>query len=260
MDDRELRELLTRESFLRSAAYDPEWLLDNMMGPCSVWLAETLTQAMPLEPASHVLDLGCGKAMSSVFLAREYGVSVTALDRGVEAADNERRLVDAGVRDRVQAAQGDATALELVEGTFDAMVSIDAFHYFADVEGVVASVSRSVRPGGRIGIVVPGLRDGSDRWPDRLLDHWQDGFETFHSSAWWARLWAAEPSVRSDQLTTVPWGGSDDWIAWADACDEWARRNRRVPYELEARMLRADQLGELVFVVLVATRTPPIDD
>ena len=68
----------------RSAAQDPVWLLENMMGPCSVWLTESLVSRLMLASNSRVVDLGCGKAMSSMFLAREFGVHVTAVDLWVD--------------------------------------------------------------------------------------------------------------------------------------------------------------------------------
>lgn len=224
------------------------------MGPCSVWLTEALTSRMPLERGSNVVDLGCGKAMSSVFLAREFGVRVTAADLWIDARDNQQRIDGAGLADLVRPVQVDARDLILPDSGFDALVSVDAFHYFADEPGVIATLARVVRPGGRFGIVVPGLGDGVDEWPDHLADHWQEGFSTFNDPAWWERLWSEEPTVHLDGITTVPWGGNDDWICWADTCDDWARATGRPPYELEARMLRADTTGALVFVMITATK------
>jgi cyclopropane fatty-acyl-phospholipid synthase-like methyltransferase len=46
------------------------------MGPHALWLLEWLAPALGLDrlrPGARVLDLGCGRAMTSVFLAREYG-------------------------------------------------------------------------------------------------------------------------------------------------------------------------------------------
>ena len=44
---------------------------------------------MPIEPGMKVLDLGCGKAMSSIFLAREFRVSVWATDLWIPATTRE---------------------------------------------------------------------------------------------------------------------------------------------------------------------------
>lgn len=36
------------DDFPRSAAYDPEWVIDNQMGPNVLWLTEALSQAVSL--------------------------------------------------------------------------------------------------------------------------------------------------------------------------------------------------------------------
>ena len=56
----------------------------NLMGPNGLWLTDALTQLLPLEPGMRVLDLGCGAAISSIFLARELGVQVWAADLWIE--------------------------------------------------------------------------------------------------------------------------------------------------------------------------------
>lgn len=244
---------LARSAYPRSSAYDPVWLVSNMMGPCSVWLTEALTNDLALTPDSQVVDLGCGKAMSSVFLAREFDVNVIAVDLWVTAGENEERIAAAGLADRIRPVHADARTLDLPAASADALVSVDAFHYFADQPRAVEALTRPVRVGGRIGIVVPGLRT-DDGWPHHLAEHWEDSFSTFKSVAWWDSLFGQDPTVQVDQIRTIDWGGSDDWICWADKCDEWAQLNGKQPYELEARMLRDDAAGSLVFVVLTATK------
>ena len=136
--------------------------MTNMMGPCSVWLTEALADDLSLSPGLHVVDLGCGKAMSSIFLAREFGVDVTAVDLWVAAHDNEKRVAAAGLAEQVRPLHADGMTLDLSEERVDALISIDAFHYFADNHESVRALARQVRPGGQIGVVVPGLR--KRRW------------------------------------------------------------------------------------------------
>ena len=45
---------------------------------------------------AKVLDLGCGRAMSSIFLHREFGVQVWATDLWFSASENLQRIRDAG--------------------------------------------------------------------------------------------------------------------------------------------------------------------
>lgn len=64
---------LVRAEFPRSARYDAEWMMDNQMGPNALWLLEWLCESLDLKPGMRVLDLGCGKAMTSIVLAKEFG-------------------------------------------------------------------------------------------------------------------------------------------------------------------------------------------
>jgi cyclopropane fatty-acyl-phospholipid synthase-like methyltransferase len=48
-------------------------------------LTEALSQVMTLEPGMRVLDMGCGRAVSSIFLAKEFGLQVWATDLWIAA-------------------------------------------------------------------------------------------------------------------------------------------------------------------------------
>jgi len=75
----------------RSNTYDPAWMTRNQMGPNALWLLESLAEVMPIEPEMKILDLGCGKAMTSIFLAKEFGARVWATDLWIAASDNPYR-------------------------------------------------------------------------------------------------------------------------------------------------------------------------
>ncbi len=53
---------------------------ENMMGPNALMMIEELAESLKLEKGMRVLDLGCGKGLTSIFLAKEYGVTVFATD------------------------------------------------------------------------------------------------------------------------------------------------------------------------------------
>src|SRR3974390_1726274 len=83
--------------FPRAAKYNPAWVLASVSGAANpLWLSEWLAEAMNLQPGMRVLDLGCGRAVSSIFLRREYGVQVWATDLWVSAAEHVQRLRAAG--------------------------------------------------------------------------------------------------------------------------------------------------------------------
>ena len=91
MTKQELALAFQFEGLTRSSAYDPEWVIENMMGPNVMWLTESLSQAMKLEPGMRVLDMGCGKAVSSIFLAKEFGLQVWAADLWIDPSDNDSK-------------------------------------------------------------------------------------------------------------------------------------------------------------------------
>jgi cyclopropane fatty-acyl-phospholipid synthase-like methyltransferase len=101
---------LHHSRYVRSNAYEPSWVIENQMGPNALWLTEALTEIMPIEPGMNVLDLGCGKAMSSIFLAREFGAKVWATDLWIPEADNQKRIVEAATTHLVSPVHAEAHA------------------------------------------------------------------------------------------------------------------------------------------------------
>lgn len=122
----ELQEVLSLAAYPRSAKYDPEWLIESRMGPNCVWLMESLSESMDLKGGMRVVDMGCGRAASSIFLAKEFGVQVWATDLWIDAEENWRRIREAGVEDRVFPIHAEAHALPFAPEFFDASVSVDA--------------------------------------------------------------------------------------------------------------------------------------
>jgi len=183
-----LTDRLTHPRYPRSSRYDARWCVENQMGPHALWLLEWLAPALGLEdlrPGARVLDLGCGRAMTSVFLAREYDVQVTAADLWVKPDDNAVRIAEAGVGDRVLPVYAEAHNLPFGQGTFDAIVSIDAYQYFGTNDLYLPTLTRLLKPGGRIGIVVPALREEpeGDEPPQGLKEYWErdPGAWAFHA-------------------------------------------------------------------------------
>ena len=216
----ELAARLRPKDYPRSATYDPEWVLQNNMGPNVLWLAEALSQVLPLQPGMRLLDMGCGKAISSIFFAREFGVQVWATDLWISASDNWSRITAAGVQDRVFPIHAEAHALPYAGGFFDALVSLDAYHYFGTDDLYLGYYSRFVKPGGQIGIVVPGLTNEFDSaLPDHLVPYWDCEFWTFHSPEWWKRHWQRTGKVEVTSSGNVP-DGWQQWRLWLQAQQE----------------------------------------
>jgi len=103
--------------FPRSAKYNPDWVLAGVSGAANpLWMIEWLSGSLDLQTGMPVLDLGCGRAQSSIFLHREFGVQVWAAGLWFDAAENLRRIVDAGAADGVISIRSDARSLPFAAG------------------------------------------------------------------------------------------------------------------------------------------------
>src|SRR5262245_60017125 len=88
---------LLSNRFPRSSKYHPDWAIASTSGGANaLWLTEWLAESLDLRPGMRVLDLGCGRAMSSIFLRREFGVQVWACDLWFDVSENMQRIRDAG--------------------------------------------------------------------------------------------------------------------------------------------------------------------
>src|SRR5512146_2849994 len=110
--------------------YDTAFIKENMMGPNALMMIEELARSMKLEKGMRVLDLGCGRGLTSIFLADVYGVTVFATDLWISATENFERFKAVGMEDKIIPIHAEAHELPYAEGFFDAAVCVDAYHYF----------------------------------------------------------------------------------------------------------------------------------
>jgi SAM-dependent methyltransferase len=249
----DIRRALTLPEYPRAARWDPRWMLENVMGPNPVWLAEAIAPALGLVPGMSVLDLGCGKAISSIFLAAEFGVRVWAADLWIDAAENVARVRAAGRESDVFPVRTEAHALPFSEGQFDVIVSLDAYHYFGTDDLYVGYLRRFLRPGGRLGIVSPGLTREIAEPPATLRPFWEWEFCSLHGAEWWRRHWAKTGLLDVEVADMIP-DGWRHWLVWSEVC---ARLDAGMPaaWARDADMLRTDG-GHLLGFVRVVGRRP----
>lgn len=250
----ELAWRLTLPQFPRSARYDAQWMIDNAMGPNPLWLLEELSARLELEPGMRVLDLGCGKAMTSVFLAREFGVRVCAADLWIPPGENWPRIQEAGCADLVMPVRAEAHDLPFAAGYFDAVVCVDAFQYFGTADLYLGYLTEFIAPGGRLGIAVPTVSaeiDRIDAVPEALRPYWQWEFMSFHTPGWWRDRWTLSGRLTDVEVTPV----ENWWRHWHDWCRagaEYASEEHvRAMAAGEAEMLSADGGRTLGFATAV---------
>ena len=205
---------LVSDLFPRASRYHPDWVIASASGGASsLWLAEWLSEVVDLRPGMRVLDLGCGMAAQSIFLAREFGVQVWAADLWFSASENQQRIRDAGVEDRVTAVHADARALPFDTDFFDAILCIDSFPYFATDDHYLSYLARFAKPNGLLALAgACMLQEIEGDVPEHLAAWWDPGVWSLHSPAWWRRHWEKTGFVTVECADAMP----DGWKRWLD--------------------------------------------
>ena len=221
-----LRELLANDRFPRSACYDPAWIMANEMGPNVLWLTEALTDAMHHEPGMRVLDMGAGRGLSSVFLAKEYGVRVWANDLWVKPEDIWQVAREAGVEDSICPIRAEARTLPYAREFFDAIVCVDSYAYYGTDDLYLGYLAGFVRPGGQLGMLVAGLPQAfeGDMPPAHLTRAQASGGVfwdpkeciCFHTTDWWRRHFEKSQVVDVEVASDLE-DGCALWVQWERA-------------------------------------------
>lgn len=227
---------LVSNRFLRSNFYHPEWILESASGGANaLWLVDWLTSVLDLRPGMKVLDLGCGRAATSIFLAKEYDVRVWATDLWFSPTENERRIQDAGFADKIFPVHADARNLPFAANYFDAILSIDAFPYFGTDDHYLSYLARFVKPNGIIATASAGfvseIEGDAPSHLSQLLAA-EPAMWSMHSPAWWRRHWERTGIVDVELAESMP----DGWQLWLDWHKIIAPENR-----LEIETIESDQ-------------------
>jgi SAM-dependent methyltransferase len=120
------------------------------IGNALVIMGELLCEAADLRGGQRVLDVATGSGNTALSAARRY-CEVTGIDY-VPALIAQARARAAAEGLPVDFAVGDAEALDLPDGAFDAVLSTVGVMFTADQERAARELLRVCRPGGKIGL------------------------------------------------------------------------------------------------------------
>lgn len=243
--------LLENDFFPISSEYDGRWVMDNEMGPSALWLTEWLCRDLSLSPGMRVLDMGCGRCLSSVFLAREFGVRVWANDLWISPTENWKRIREAGLQDQIIPMEAEARALPYAHGFFDAIVCIDSYFYYGTDDLYLKYFQQFVKGGGQIGLAAPGLmREFEAGVPEHLEPFWSQDCWGWHTPEWWRHLWDRTGLVEIETVEVMP----DGWRHWLQFYNARRLCGPRAMSPSDIQALEADQGRYVGFIKMVAHR------
>jgi len=240
-----------KSAFPKATQYDQKWVRQHSMGENVLYNLESLTSVLPLKPGMRVLDLGCGKAISSVFLAKEYQVEVWAVDEAVSATANFQRVTEADCEKQVFPLQLDARNLPFPDEFFDIVIVVDSYTYFGTDEKYLPYICQFIKAGGYLAIAdvcFVNEIESLEQIPTFLRKDYQDFWYFIHSVAWWQKLWEKTGLVQITAAEILP---SADLIRDQYIQDYQARKFKD-PF---AKALEKDKNHVISFFRLVGQRT-----
>lgn len=189
--------------------------------------AHRLIMSLPDGDYRRVLDVGCGTGTASLALIERFHPDhITGVDPSQGMLDEfARKLHHADGHVEVELHCADVMDMGIERGTYDAVISTMAFHWFPDKPAAMKEMAAALRPGGIIGLLNSG-RHAEHEFREILarVDHpgvpiWDAAFETVQRD-----IPEMEGYVRGAGLEPV-----DLWME---------RRIRRTPPEMYLERMR----------------------
>jgi SAM-dependent methyltransferase len=237
---------------MRADRYRHLFTKELLMGPNAVRLLDEMLENHPIG-GGRVLDLGCGTGLTSLFLARETGAEqIFAVDLWIHATENWKRVREWGEERKIIPLHADARELPFPDGFFDAVVSVDSYHYYGCAERFFAEkILPLIRPGGRALILVPGVkRELAGDVPELLAEWLGDEVSQFHDCDWWRTHIAAGCVDRAEVEVYETRQFEEPWRDWFDSGHE---------YGLDDRKFMSRGLDRLLNFIVIAVRVNATD-
>jgi ubiquinone/menaquinone biosynthesis C-methylase UbiE len=199
-------------------------------------LAETLR----LDPGTTLVDLACGMAGPSLWIADQFSVDVVGIDASAVAIEMAtERAGQVGLAGRSQFRPGTFSATGLAASSARAALSLDALQYAPNKADAFAEIARILEPDGRLaftafevhpervaGLPVLGDDPVSDYAP--LLERAGLSVESYEETPnWSARVTAAYEAIIEQAARLTAEMGAD---AYGSLAVEVALTLERAPY------------------------------
>ena len=116
----------------------------------------------------QVLDLGCGNGWATRLIAKSSpGASAVGIDVSPKMIEQAEKLHSFTIRARYEV--GRFEALDLPDGRFDKIFSMEALYYAVDLDGALREMLRVLKPGATADVVIDYYADSAatECWKDR---------------------------------------------------------------------------------------------
>ena len=211
---------------------DKNILNERLMGPDCTIIVRELLYGYNNDNKIRILDLGCGKGLTSIYLAEKYkNAIIYAADLWVEATDNYKFFKEQGYENRIIPLNTSAENLPFAYHYFDMIVSVDAYHYFGtDKLFFKEKIKPYLKDNGLIFIAVPGMKDDYEKVPQDLKGFISDeNFRFFKSIKYYENI--IKENIKEIKIEEIK--------CFNEAWDSWLTTDN--PYAVEdIELLKSD--------------------
>jgi cyclopropane fatty-acyl-phospholipid synthase-like methyltransferase len=152
---------------------------------------------MNLKKGDFILDLGCGRGESSIFLAKHFDVKVFAVDLWTSSTVLSQKITKRGFRHKIIPLNLDARKpFPFAQEYFDAIFCMNSLSFFGGNIDTLNRFSSHLKKGG---VFCVGGECLSNEFTNNQLENppdvynfvdgiWEGDFLKLHSPSWWKKL------------------------------------------------------------------------
>jgi cyclopropane fatty-acyl-phospholipid synthase-like methyltransferase len=205
--------------------FSQDFIYKNLMGPNCLKILDELIEDINIKPGMCILDLGCGTALTSIFLAKKFDVTVFATDLWINPSENYKRIAQFNLTHKVYPIYADAHNLPYSHDFFDIVVSVGAYNCFGcEQDYLEKSLLPFVKKDAAICVSTPGIKNGFDeKIPEELIPFWKENIN-FHSAQWWNKHWSKVDSIFIEKCTSVNCH-KEAWEDWLKCDNPYAKKD-----------------------------------